>query len=236
MPIQVHTRNHGAYHVAGPAPVTADAVHHDRAGLTAAAVHVVHDLLIAVMDSGHHDVFGATLAQLPAQTFQFIGAEFSIAIINAHQGAKFREVRREDVGEMHQRAHLFAKFRSVSGVKPAVVAHHRVDQRKHALLLEGLYKIDNDIDLFFRTQESRSDCIERHVQILIGLNIVAHLGSVIVEKILGELRMRRKDCSRHGNGLNFHGRNDWRHDGNRTATETSDVIDQRNLFLWHSGL
>ena len=137
---------------------------------------------------------------------------------------------------MHERAHLFAKFRRIGGIEPAVVAHHRVDQREHAIFLERLDKVDNDVHLFFGAEEPRGDGVETHVQILVRLDVVAHLGCVIVKEILGELRMRGKYCRRHRDRLDFHGRDDGRHDGDRAAAESGNVVDKRNLFLWHSSL
>ena len=231
--VQVHAGDYRTYHVARSAAVATDAVGHHDFRLFALAVDEVHNLSVLAMDAGHHDMFGPLGAQLLAQVFQFGIVEIAVAIFRAGQRAEFRQVRGQDIGIAHQALHLFGERRRIGLVELTVVAHHRVDKGEHAGFLEGPDKINNDIHLFFGTQKTGRNRIERHVQILVGLDIVAHFRSVVVKIVFGELRMRRKDRRRHRNRLNLHRRNDRRHDGNRAASETRNIIDERYLFLWH---
>ena len=234
--VQVHPGDYRADDVARSAAVAADAVGHHDFRFFALAVNEIHDLLAAVMDARHHDVFGALFGKRLAHVLDFDRSEFPVAVIGTCQGAEFGEVRREDVGVAYQSAHLFAQARRVRFVEASVVAHHRVDQREHAIFLKSLDEVDDDVHLFLGAEESRRDGVETHVQIFVRLDVVAHLGGVIVKEILGELCMCREDCSRHRDRLDFHGRDDGRHDGNRAAAETSDIVDERNLLLWHNSL
>ena len=233
VPIQVHSGNDRTDDIARAATVATDTVHHDRFRLFALAVDKVHNLPVFAMDSGHHDMFGPLGAQLLAKVFQFGVVEIAVAIFRVGQCAEFRQVRGQDIGITNQALHLFGKRGRIGLVEESVVAHHRVDKGEHAGFLESPDKIDNDIHLFFGAQKTGRNRVERHVQILVGLDIVAHFRSVVVKIVFGELRMRRKNRRRHRNRLNLHRRNDRRHDGNRAASEARDIIDERYLFLWH---
>ena len=147
MAVQVHAGDYRTDDVARSAAVAADAVGHHDFRFFALAVNEIHDLLAAVMDARHHDVFGALFGKRLAHVLDFDRSEFPVAVVGTRQGAEFGEVRRENVSIAHECTHLFTQARRVRFVETPVVTHHRVYEREHAIFLECLIK-----KRFFGTQ------------------------------------------------------------------------------------
>ena len=81
-----------------------------------------------MIDAFQNHVFRTQIKQCVNHVIYFGIAQITPRICALRQYGRFRQIRHQHVGAIHQRAHSFAEFRRVCGVDFAAVSHYRIHQ------------------------------------------------------------------------------------------------------------
>lgn len=92
-------------------------------------------------------------------------------------------------------------------------------------------EVEHDGNLLGRAQKARTDAIESQAIHFPALDVRLHARRIVIEVMIREARMDRKDGGRQRACLNLHGGYERQLHRDGTAPKARDVIDERNSLL-----